>query len=85
MRALFHKNFKKRYKKLRAIQKRIDERLVLFIKDPFSKTLNNHWLSGKYKGHRSIDITGDFRGLYIPINDDVAYFITVDTHSNLYK
>ena len=85
MRVLFHKNFKKQYKKLRVIQGKIDEKLTLFIKDPFNETLNNHSLSGKHKGHRSIDITGDYRGLYIPVNNDLAYFITVDTHSNLYK
>ncbi len=85
MRVLFHKNFKKQYKKLRAIQKKIDERLVLFMKDPFNPILNNHALGGEYEGYRSINITGDYRGLYELINNDVAYFMTIDTHSNLYQ
>ena len=82
---LFHKNFKKQYKKLRAIQNKIDERLVLFMKDPFNVILNNHLLGGKYGSYRSINITGDYRGLYEPIDNDVAYFMIIDTHSNLYK
>ncbi len=85
MRVLFHKNFKKQYKKLRALQKKIDERLVLFIRDPFDAILNNHALGGQYEGCRSINITGDYRGLYRLIDNDIAYFTAIDTHSNLYR
>ena len=80
----FSKKFRKQYKKLRAIQKNIDERLVLFQQDPHDPILNNHSLAGEYKGYRSINITGDFRALYEPIDTNTAFFITVDTHSNLY-
>ena len=81
----FHKRFLKQYKKLRAIQKKINERLFLFQHNPYHSLLGTHALSGKYKGYRSIDITGDVRALYEPIGKDAAFFITVDTHSNLYQ
>jgi len=85
LRTLFHKNFRKQYKRLTAIQKKVDERLVLFAKDPFNPVLNNHGLTGKYKGCRSINITGNFRAVYELIDDNTAYFIALNTHPNLYK
>lgn len=84
MNVRFSKNFLKQYKKLRAIQKKIDERLVLFRQDSHDPILNNHAPTGEYKGYRSINITGDFRALYEPVDSHVAFFITVDKHSNLY-
>lgn len=84
MKVQFHNNFKKQYKKLRAIHKKIDERLILFARNPFDPILNNHSLGGKYKPYRSINITGDYRALYKLLGNDIAYFVIVDTHSNLY-
>ncbi len=75
MRALFHKDFKKRYKKLRAI----------FLENPFDSLLNNHPLQGKYEGFRSINVGGDLRAIYEMAEKDVAYFIAIDTHSKLYS
>jgi addiction module RelE/StbE family toxin len=86
MKALFHKDFKKHYKKLSLnTRKKTDERLLLFLSDPFAPILNNHALRGKYTGHRSINITGDIRAIYELAKEDVAYFIEIDTPSNLYK
>ncbi len=47
--------------------------------------LRNHALTGKYLGYRSIDITGSLRAIYRLLDQDIAYFIAVDTHPNLYK
>jgi len=85
MKVVLHKHFKKNYKKFQAIQNKIDERLVLFMKDPFNPILNNHALSGEHAGRRSINITGDYRAIYTLLNPSLAQFIEVDTHSNLYK
>lgn len=84
MNVRFSKNFLKQYKKLRAVQKKIDGRLVLFRRAPHDPALNNHALTGEYKGYRSINITGDFRALYELVDNHTAFFITIDTHSNLY-
>jgi addiction module RelE/StbE family toxin len=86
MKVYFKKRFKKQYEKLHAEQrKKCDQRVMLFIKDPYNSLLNNHALDGEYKKYRSIDITGDIRALYEPIAKNTAYFILVDTHSNLYS
>lgn len=86
MEIFLHHDFKKKYKKLRKNeQEQLKERRELFLKDPYHPILNNHALSGKYKGYRSINITGDLRVLYEPLGKDKALFITIDTHSNLYR
>jgi len=45
--------------------------------------LRDHQLKGKYKQYRSINITGDYRALYL-LRGDEAIFDVVDTHSQLY-
>ncbi len=85
MKVQFHKNFIKQYKKLRIIRKQIDERLTLFKSNPFESILHNHGLVGKYKGCRSINITGDFRAIFEIVDKHTMRFIDIDTHNNLYK
>lgn len=79
-----HKNFSKRYKKLSQSQKnKFKERRNLFLQDEFNPILNNHALSGKYKGYRSINVTGDMRVVF-KREDDTVVFVKIDSHSNLY-
>lgn len=86
MKIRFHRNFEKQYKKLRTNEKeKTKERLSLFIQDEFNPILNNHPLRGKYKGYRSINITGDFRAIYKYASSDARIFVAVNTHSNLYN
>lgn len=81
----FHKNFKKKYRKLKfSEQRKFDERLLLFEKEPFNHILNNHFLSGEYLGYRSINITGDIRAHYEEVGLDSVLFINIGTHSELY-
>jgi len=47
--------------------------------------LNNHALTGQWAGYRSINITGDYRAVYRLAEEDIAYFVALDTHSKLYK
>ncbi|MBI4128863.1 MAG: type II toxin-antitoxin system mRNA interferase toxin, RelE/StbE family [Parcubacteria group bacterium] len=86
MKIVFHKHFEKKYTNLRpADKKRFKERSALFMHDPYDPVLNNHPLRGKYKGYRSINVGGDLRAIYTLINDDTAFFVAIDTHSNLYS
>ena len=86
MRVIFHRDFRKEYKKLNSSeQKRVIERLALFREDSSNPILNSHKLRGKYEGLSSINITGDLRAFYQHVKKDVALFILVDTHSNLYE
>lgn len=86
MKIYFHKNFTKKYAKLRlGEKKKFKERQALFLQDPFHPLLNNHALTGKYMGSRNINISGDLRAVYDVIDKDTVLFVDIDTHSNLYK
>jgi YafQ family addiction module toxin component len=86
MKVRFHKNFNKQYKRLKQEQKKkVQERLTLFLENPFDPILGNHPLKGKYKGYRSINITGDLRAIYKFIDEQECIFVAVDIHSNLYS
>ena len=84
MRISYSKNFIKKSKKLdKRIRDMVYERIELFSKDPYNSELNNHPLKGKYKNYRSINITGDYRALYLTY-DNLIVFDIVNTHSELY-
>lgn len=86
MKIVLHRNFEKQYKKLRrSEQERFKERRDMFLNDPFDPVLNNHPLRGKYKGYRSINVTGDLRAVYKLLNENTVLFVAIDTHSNLYS
>lgn len=65
------------------------KRLSIFIQHQHHPLLNNHALTGKLAGLRSINITGDWRAIYsseIKKNKEyVVLFEILGTHSQLYK
>lgn len=64
------------------------KRLELFLQDPFHPQLNNHALTGKFSGYRSINVTGDWRAIFSEFVDEsgrAVIFEIVGTHSQLYK
>lgn len=87
MLASYHKNFKKSYTKLPLkIKQKANERISLFLEQPFNPLLNNHALTGKYRGFRSINVTGDFRAVFEVLEEgNLANFVALDIYSNLYK
>ena len=85
MRIIFHKQFKKKYKKLSENDKRhFKDRRNMFLENPFHPILKNHALSGEYLRYRSINITADLRAIYEPIDSETALFLNIGTHSELY-
>lgn len=64
-------------------------RLETFIENRHNPFLNNHQLSGKFRWHRSINITGDWRAIFREsINEDgktVLVFVLLGTHCQLYR
>lgn len=81
---IYHRDFKKDYRKLpKKIIKRFEERILLFVNDEFNPVLNNHSLKGKYSSYRSINVTGDLRAVYKKDGEN-AIFVAIDSHSNLY-
>ena len=87
MRIEFHRSFKKQYKKAPLkIRFQFDERLRLFGQHMFHPILRNHALSGDRAGQWSINVTGDWRAVYVfGEKEGVVIFIDIDTHSNLYS
>lgn len=86
MQVLFHKNFDKKYRKLsKKLQLQTKERIFLFSEGSSDPQLHNHPLRGEYAGYFSINITGDYRAIYLPVNNETVKFIDVDTHAKLYN
>ena len=85
MEPFLHKNFKKQFKKIPLkVQEQFFERLDLFVSNKFHPLLNNHPVDAAYPGWRSINITGDYRALYEPKDDNFVVFMKIGTHSQLY-
>ncbi|MBI2625115.1 MAG: type II toxin-antitoxin system mRNA interferase toxin, RelE/StbE family [Candidatus Nealsonbacteria bacterium] len=86
MKIQLHRNFEKKFVKLPLkIKERFKERRGLFLEDAFNPLLNNHPLSGDRLGQWSVNITGDWRAIYVFRDENTIVFIDIDTHSNLYK
>jgi mRNA interferase YafQ len=85
MRVRYLKSFQKQVIKLQPAQmKRLRAALKLFENDSNHPDLYNHPLTGEWYGHRSIAFGGDWRA-HFKIVGDVAVFVAVGTHSQLYK
>lgn len=85
MKLVYHRDFIKDFKKLsKKIKEKFKERQLLFETDEFHPVLNNHALKGKWLGYRSINVTGDIRAVF-KRDIESAFFVAIDTHSNLYK
>ncbi len=85
MKIEYSKKFLKQYYKLTPkLQIKFEERLKLWLDEPYSPQLNLHMLTGEYAGMYSINITGDVRALYEKINDSYVMYGFIGTHSQLY-
>lgn len=85
MRIEYTKKFLKQYYKLTPkLQMKFEERLKLWLDEPYNPQLHLHMLTGEYAGMYSINITGDIRALYEKINDTYVIYGFIGTHSQLY-
>lgn len=81
----YSKSFIKQAKKLSPhVQEQMIARIELFSTQPFNPLLRNHMLKGIWKEYGSINITGDYRALYLVRGDEVL-FDYVGTHAQLYE
>ncbi len=79
------RGFDKKYVKLQPkIKQQFQKRLVIFVANQLDQRQRNHSLVGRYKGYRSIDITGDVRALYVVKDGTCFIFAFVGSHSQLY-
>ncbi|MEX0689927.1 MAG: type II toxin-antitoxin system mRNA interferase toxin, RelE/StbE family [Candidatus Paceibacterota bacterium] len=85
MKIIFHRNFKKQYKKLpKKIQKRFSDRFEIFLKDNNHPLLNIHLLHGQSMSLKSMNVTGDYRALFVKKKSKVTFY-HIGTHSELYE
>jgi addiction module RelE/StbE family toxin len=86
MRAEFHRTFDKQFAKLpKKRQDKVIAAIDLFLSEPMDSSLRNHSLTGEWAGFRSISAGGDVRIHFEIIDTEIAYFVAVGTHSQLYK
>ncbi|MFT5179681.1 MAG: addiction module RelE/StbE family toxin [Candidatus Paceibacteria bacterium] len=86
MKFITSKQFDKSFSKLpKKIKDKSLKQFELFIFDPADVRLNNHSLNGKWSKYRSINITGDIRAIYKFVDQNVARFVEIGSHSELYE
>lgn len=86
MKLRYRKQFQKQFLKLPlAKQAACHKSLKLFEVDPNHALIRNHELKGRWAGHRSISAGGDLRLHYISRDEQIAVFVAVGTHSQLYN
>ena len=84
MRVIFHKTFLKQYRKFpEKIKIKFDTRLSLLLKDFGHPTLRVHPLRGDKFPLFSMNVTGDYRALFVRKEDEVR-FHEIGKHSELY-
>ena len=85
MKVLFNKSFIKQYQKTpREIQEKFQECVAIFKKDPRNRSLNIHKLRGKKEPFVSMNVTGNYRVLFLREGKEVVVFYEIGTHSQLY-
>lgn len=85
LKADYHKNFKKDYKKLtKAVQGSFRDRFILFLRNPQDLTLKDHALKGLLNGKRAFSVTGDVRVIYRFIDKDTLILLRIGTHNQVY-
>ncbi|MAZ56594.1 hypothetical protein CL653_02285 [bacterium] len=86
MQYILSKQFKKDFSKLpKTTKAKALIALELFTQDPNHPTLRIHALRGKWAGHFSLDVTGDTRAIYFVVEEGIVRFVTIGSHSQLYK
>jgi len=86
MHYVLSKRFEKDFSKLpKKIKNKAIIQLEIFVENPLDSRLNNHTLAGKWRGCRSINITGNLRAICTLVGEDVAQFVSLGSHSDLYS
>jgi len=80
------RQFEKQFAKLPvSVQEAYFERMKLFVAHRQHPLLHDHALTREWIGHRSINVTGNYRAVYWEITDDSLEFVAIGTHPQLYR
>ena len=80
----FTRAYKKRIAQNSKLRKHVDERIAMFQANPQNPLLHDHPLKGDNLGYRAFSASGDMRIVYF-MEDDIAYFVDIGTHNQVYK
>ena len=82
----FHKSFDKQFILSAQAQKdRVKKTILSFQANPLGPSFRNHPLKGEWRKYRSISAGGYLRLHYRVMSEEEVLFVTVGTHSQLYK
>lgn len=72
-------------KKDKKLVVKIEKQIKLFESNPKHPSLRTHKLTGNLTNRWSISISRGLRMVYVIIANDIAYFIDLGTHDEVYK
>lgn len=85
MEYILSRKFEKQFAQLpRGIKVKAARAFEVFVHDPSDHTLRAHPLVEKWRGYISIDVTGEYRAVYVHVDEQVVQFVAIGTHSELY-
>lgn len=82
--AAFHRSFKRIYRNQPARQAIFQQKVTLFISDPFHPQLRTHKLSGKLKDFYAFSIEYDIRIICYFVSGTEVIFEDIGTHDEVY-
>lgn len=80
----FKKSYKERVKNNPQLLKKFKERYDIFLNDRENHLLSDHPLKEDLLGFRAFSVTKGVRVVY-HIHNNIAYFVDVGTHNQVYK
>jgi addiction module RelE/StbE family toxin len=79
----FERRAKKFLKKHPELEKELEKKLDLLIKNPFSSALKTHKLTGRLKKHWAFSLSYEYRILFI-IEESKIYLTNIGSHDEIY-
>jgi len=80
----FRRAFKKRIKGHKELEAKFWQKVDIFIKDPFDRTLRTHKLSGKLQDLWSFSIGYDLRVVFYFAEENRVVFVDIGKHGEVY-
>lgn len=81
---VFKKSYKKRIAPYQQLVKRFEQRVHVFMKNPYHPLLRNHGLYGKKLKLRAFSVGGDMRVVYAEVSKEEVLFLDIGSHSQVY-
>lgn len=72
-------------KKDKKLVSRIEKQVKLFESNPKHPSLRTHKLTGNLANRWSISVSRGLRMVYVILDKDVAYFVDLGSHDQVYK